>query len=212
MFSGCLVGHPRVPQTPLIILSVLCTVSPLPHHTVYVVTKREEDEPAKPKKNDKPKKAEDVSALAVALYDSVKLLPWYTTVVLGMQPLPVPVEPAVVADDAIPVVPAAIGFDEVKAARAVYGSYFSGDALEQKNWTETKVEGARSVSSEYNKMNVHYYIQKGRQSPRMAVTAHTYHPVSPPLLMLAWNSPHCCHVRDRHEYSKCLQCVRNPVP
>jgi hypothetical protein len=140
------------------------------------MAKREEDEALRLKK--KQKVVDDVSALAVALFDSVKLLPWYTTVVLGMQPQPDPVEPAVVEDDAIPVVPAAIGFDEEKAARAVYGSYLSGDALDQKNWLETKEE-ARSVLNEYNKMNVHYYIQKGWQSPRIPITPYL-HPVCSP--------------------------------
>jgi hypothetical protein len=143
----CFVGHPRVPPIP-----------PLQHHTVYVMAKRDEDEAITLKR---PKKADDVTALAVALYDSVKLLPWYTSVVLGMQPQPDPVDPMLVDDDAIPVIPAASGFDAVRSARSVYGSYLPGDATDDRNWMETK-GGARSVLSEYNKMNIHYYIQKGR--------------------------------------------------
>ena len=120
--------------------------SPLPHLTVYVTAKEEDD----------------VTALRVSLFASVKALPWYKTVVLGLQPQLEAKEPAE-PDAAIPVVPEELpfAFDEVASAKEVYGSFLAGDATEEKCWTS---EMAPSVLTEYHMMNIHYYMQKGRQS------------------------------------------------
>ena len=112
---------------------------------------------------------EQITGIRDALYASVRALPWYTTHVLSMQPAAVPVEPAEDVDDVPAVFPVGEGFDEVNSARAVYSSFLSCDATEAKNWVDDTNEDKDCVMKEYNKMNIHYYIQRGQLSLRTLI-------------------------------------------